>query len=285
MKLISLYLSFLGAICSQTIDELLQKAEMETSAIAAIEWIKLVEQRLQTDPRVDEKSTKRYNLIISKLSNEFQNELLLARNLIATLNFTEASDIYSRIINYAGVYLDKSLLEVCLRNLGHCLFRNALVGYARWDEVESVYAKLSFQRELYEDEKYYYQMAIKNAVFSRINHIHNQSFLLQPYVLKFHIPQNYQTPSLAHFGHVIFDALLPFCVAYLKGAFTRASPSITDGRIILPGAPIYVLDIGLYLTSVLRTLFPEFLFIEFFKVSQIPMNAQSVNLYGVGMPR
>ena len=128
-------------------------------------------------------------------------------------------------------------------------------------------------------------MAVKNDRFNgaqkpdlNVNFVHSKA-----YVVKFHIPQRHQTPSLAHFGHAIFDGLLPFCIMYLKGGFARAVP--TPNKSITP-ASIYVLDIGLFLLPLLRSIFPEIHFIGFWSLSQLPRDEDvaEAHLYGVGMP-
>lgn len=72
----------------------------------------------------------------------------------------------------------------------------------------------------------------------------------------------------------MFDALFGVAVAYAENVFVSPSQSPT----------LYVLDIGLYLVSALRELFPEFTFIPFSSLAAVPSYAAPIDIYGIGMP-
>lgn len=76
-----------------------------------------------------------------------------------------------------------------------------------------------------------------------------------------------------HLCQAMFDGLWPFALAYSQNRFSRW----------YEGAAIYVLDIGLYLLPLLRTVFPNLTFISFTSASAVPSNAEPVDLTGIGM--
>jgi hypothetical protein len=71
----------------------------------------------------------------------------------------------------------------------------------------------------------------------------------------------------------MFDALWPFTLAYSQDTFSRCQL----------GAPIYVLDIGLYLLPLLRTVFPSLRFVPFSSTDTLPPDCEPVDLTGLGM--
>jgi hypothetical protein len=73
----------------------------------------------------------------------------------------------------------------------------------------------------------------------------------------------------------MLDGLWPFIVAYSKGDFSRTAS----------GAPVYVLDIGLYILPLLRTVFPAISFVPFVSINALPVVYEVVKLRGPGMAR
>lgn len=73
----------------------------------------------------------------------------------------------------------------------------------------------------------------------------------------------------------MLDGLWPFIIAFTQGKLSRISV----------GAPVYVLDIGLYILPLLRTVFPSVAFVPFSSLQDLPQMYEIVQLKGPGMAR
>ena len=73
----------------------------------------------------------------------------------------------------------------------------------------------------------------------------------------------------------MLDGLYPFTLAFANGTFWRSEKY---------GAEIFVLDIGLYLIPLLRTVFPDLSFRPFHSIDDLPRHYESVDVYGLGFP-
>ena len=73
----------------------------------------------------------------------------------------------------------------------------------------------------------------------------------------------------------MLDGLWPFALAYSNGQLDRCHQ----------GAPIYVLDVGLYMLPLLTATFPQLSFVPFYRIDDLPPVYEVVTLRGPGMAR
>jgi hypothetical protein len=158
--------------------------------------------------KADSKAINDYMALLRRVEVALNQDIGTANYLIQDGRFSDASAIYEKIIDTGSVLLDNRTISVCYQLHGKSLFREAMVGNATWGKVAHTYNMLSKLRPLDESEEYNYNMAKTSA---KIQSLESSSTFTpqlgaprsdQPYVLYFHIPQNAQTPSVGHFGHV-----------------------------------------------------------------------------------
>lgn len=97
-----------------------------------------------------------------------------------------------------------------------------------------------------------------------------QNTINRPYILRFIT----NGMSAHNFGHANHDILWPFITSYnLYNLFPRVD------------APIYVIDIGIFLLKFLRIAFPRRTFIGFRSMSMVPIDAEEILISGLGAPK
>lgn len=93
----------------------------------------------------------------------------------------------------------------------------------------------------------------------------------KPYILRFVT----NGMSAHNFGHVNHDVLWPFIVSYnLHHLFSKR-----------PNAPIYVIDIGVFLVKFLQLAYPERQFVGFRSIDEIPIDCEEILISGLGAPK
>jgi hypothetical protein len=156
-----------------------------------------------------DKAMYEYNIgNYSKASEYYSDVLILIDDRIAkSLNDTHSS-AYKLFIAYGQKYLASSL------------FRLALVGEVSWKDSIAAFEKLISLRALNNDEYDMFLMSKQNAKLSTGE---NEFKIIKTksYILRFVIPQKYQRPSLAHFGHAMIDGcvIIHSNYLYLYGLF------------------------------------------------------------------
>jgi hypothetical protein len=155
--------------------------------------------------------------------------LRLADSHVEKKEFSESSTILRYVLEASSALLDQNSLRVCLSKLGQSLFREALVGNTTWDSLVWHYRNWSLTEDLSPSDQFNLNMALAN-----VNNLHKRTedggarmgaSAPRPYVLRFHLPQHAQTPSLAHFGHVYLFSPLLSSLTLSRRCSTRCGPS------------------------------------------------------------
>jgi hypothetical protein len=143
----------------------------------------------------------RFEKIMTQVTKRIQGWLQLADGAVERKEYSEASDIMRHILDTSHQILDKNSLNVCHNKLAQSLFREALVGNVTWEALSWHYGNWSLSGELSPSDQFTFDMALANVKNLQQSKSERDG-ATRPYVLRFHLPQHCQTPSLAHFGHV-----------------------------------------------------------------------------------
>ncbi len=150
----------------------------------------------------DTKESIRFQQINQRVGMLLMNELSQAENLSNNKQFYEASLIYRVILDKMSNMLGEHLIY-CQNQLVETVYRLCLGGHAEWSELATILSSIS-QRNDYQN--FLLDMAQINTEQKLANWKPKRNTIRQaddlPYVLRFHLPQKYHTPTLAHFGHV-----------------------------------------------------------------------------------
>lgn len=173
-----------------------QQASNEQLHISSPAIVKLRNLLSQTASNRGEEDRVAFQNIMSQLTNRILTLMRLSDTFGEQRDYSEASAILRYVLDTSKTLLDKKSLHICNSKLGQTLFREALVGNVTWETLAWHYGNWSLDGELSASDRFYYDMAAAN-----IENMKHKA-LVRPYVLRFHLPQHAQTPSLAHFGHV-----------------------------------------------------------------------------------
>jgi hypothetical protein len=191
----------------------------------------------QNEPNKFQKMPTKIGNLVSK---EFNN----ANDFSNRKKFGPASEIYKMIFDNLGEMLDEVNRRYCQDQYAEMIYRLALGGNREWSELKDVLGKIK-QRTAYQDYLIHFaetNMKNKRAKWRAPQETWENSETL-PYVLRFHMPQEYHTPTLAHFGHVseikicLFMTLTYFLFLLtqfaLRPCWTVCSPLLSHMQIIL----------------------------------------------------
>jgi hypothetical protein len=174
------------------------------SAMTAI--VKLREKyHMSEDPSIKIK----FKSAIDKISAVVRQSVKDATQSAGLLRYSYASNILDGLLEHEEGLLDKKTKSYIKSQLINYRFREALVGNYSWASlVVDIETAVSLQ-EIGTEFDYYLKMGRANHLNEEVERksldilakLKDPSAVM-PYVLSFELPQQAQTPSLGHFGHV-----------------------------------------------------------------------------------
>lgn len=186
-----------GVICKVNANKLWKDAETKDLISSTKAMKQLMELQL------DLKDRSRFQSITQRISRLVGEELNKAIDYSNLHQFNQSAKIYQNILEHLGAMIDSTNRRYCQDQYAETIYRLALGGHREWDELESILKSIE-ERTAYQDYLIYFSqqnIRMKNFKWkSKRNTFKNSKTL--PYVLRFHLPQKYHTPTLAHYGHV-----------------------------------------------------------------------------------
>jgi hypothetical protein len=179
-------------------NQLMEEIESSDDLIEATTALKLFLQN-----SFHEKEPKKFQQASQKIGNLVITEFNRANDLSNRKKFSQSADIYKTVLDQLGGMLDPTNRRFCQDQYAEMVYRLALGGNRQWTDLEDILLTIEQRTPYQEYLLHFAQTNIKNkrAKWKAAKDTYRDSETL-PYVLRFHMPQKYHTPTLAHFGHV-----------------------------------------------------------------------------------